>query len=135
MKKAYNKYDTLSLMIIGLIVSSFIGIWFFFTFPILINIIISILLGFSLYYQIMTAQRGLSKMTIVMNIEDRILNEIAYQVTKRGYYIKFELKDKSSRPGRNPKTGEEIPISARRVVTFRSGMKLKARVEAYAGTK
>ena len=35
--------------------------------------------------------------------------------------------------GRNPKTGEEIPISARRVVTFRPGQKLKARVEAYAG--
>ena len=34
-----------------------------------------------------------------------------------------------------PKTGEEIPISARRVVTFRPGQKLKARVEAYAGTK
>jgi len=33
------------------------------------------------------------------------------------------------------KTGEEIPISARRVVTFRPGQKLKARVEAYAGTK
>ena len=32
---------------------------------------------------------------------------------------KFELRDKTSRPGRNPKTGEEIPISARRVVTFR----------------
>ena len=48
---------------------------------------------------------------------------------------KFELRDKSSRPGRNPKTGEEIPISARRVVTFRSGQKLKARVEAYAGTE
>ena len=31
----------------------------------------------------------------------------------------------------NPKTGEEIPISARRVVTFRPGQKLKARVEAY----
>jgi integration host factor subunit alpha len=46
---------------------------------------------------------------------------------------KFELRDKSSRPGRNPKTGEEIPISARRVVTFRSGQKLKARVEQYAG--
>lgn len=46
---------------------------------------------------------------------------------------KFELRDKTSRPGRNPKTGEEIPISARRVVTFRSGQKLKARVEAYAG--
>ena len=48
---------------------------------------------------------------------------------------KFELRDKSSRPGRNPKTGEEIPISARRVVTFRTGQKLKTRVEAYAGAK
>ena len=48
---------------------------------------------------------------------------------------KFELRDKNSRPGRNPKTGEEIPITARRVVTFRTGQKLKARVEAYAGTK
>ena len=48
---------------------------------------------------------------------------------------KFELRDKKSRPGRNPKTGEEIPISARRVVTFKSGQKLKALVENYAGTK
>jgi len=48
---------------------------------------------------------------------------------------KFELRDKNSRPGRNPKTGEEIPISARRVVTFRTGQKLKTRVEAYAGSK
>ncbi len=47
----------------------------------------------------------------------------------------FDLRDKNERPGRNPKTGEEIPISARRVVTFRPGQKLKARVEAYAGTK
>ena len=48
---------------------------------------------------------------------------------------KFELRDTNSRPGRNPKTGEEIPITARRVVTFRSGQKLKARVEAYAGAE
>jgi integration host factor subunit alpha len=46
----------------------------------------------------------------------------------------FDLRDKNQRPGRNPKTGEEIPISARRVVTFRPGQKLKARVEAYAGS-
>ena len=45
----------------------------------------------------------------------------------------FDLREKRQRPGRNPKTGEEIPISARRVVTFRPGQKLKARVEAYAG--
>ena len=47
----------------------------------------------------------------------------------------FDLRDKNKRPGRNPKTGEEIPITARRVVTFRPGQKLKARVEAYAGTR
>jgi integration host factor subunit alpha len=47
----------------------------------------------------------------------------------------FVLRSKNERPGRNPKTGEEIPISARRVVTFRPGQKLKARVEAYAGTQ
>lgn len=45
----------------------------------------------------------------------------------------FELREKGERPGRNPKTGEEIPITARRVVTFRPGQKLKQRVEAYAG--
>ncbi len=46
----------------------------------------------------------------------------------------FQLRDKGQRPGRNPKTGEEIPISARRVVTFKPGQKLRARVEAYAGS-
>ncbi len=47
----------------------------------------------------------------------------------------FDLRQKNERPGRNPKTGEEIPISARRVVTFRQGQKLKDRVDAYAGPK
>ena len=41
----------------------------------------------------------------------------------------FELKDKSERPGRNPKTGEDIPILARRVVAFKAGQKLKNKVE------
>ena len=47
----------------------------------------------------------------------------------------FILRDKSQRPGRNPKTGEEIPITARRVVTFRPGQKLKTRVEEYVGSQ
>ncbi len=41
----------------------------------------------------------------------------------------FDLLNKSQRPGRNPKTGEDVVISARRVVTFRSGQKLKDRVD------
>ena len=46
----------------------------------------------------------------------------------------FQLRQKNQRPGRNQKTGEEIPISARRVVTFRPGQKLRARVDAYVGS-
>ena len=57
------------------------------------------------------------------------------QQVKLSGFGNFDLREKNQRPGRNPKTGEEIPISARRVVTFRPGQKLKARVEAYAGTK
>lgn len=45
----------------------------------------------------------------------------------------FELRLKSERPGRNPKTGEEIPITARRVVTFHASQKLKTKVEENYG--
>jgi integration host factor subunit alpha len=63
------------------------------------------------------------------------------EALERGEQVKlsgfgnFELRDKAERPGRNPKTGEDIPISARRVVTFRPGQKLKARVEDAHHTK
>ncbi len=42
----------------------------------------------------------------------------------------FDLRDKKERPGRNPKTGQDMPVSPRRVVTFRPGQKLRARVES-----
>ncbi len=63
--------------------------------------------------------------------------EVIRQALESGENVKlsgfgnFQLREKNQRPGRNPKTGEEIPISARRVVTFRPGQKLRARVEAY----
>ncbi len=41
----------------------------------------------------------------------------------------FELKDKKSRPGRNPKTGEEVAVSARRVVTFKAGQKFRQYID------
>jgi len=44
----------------------------------------------------------------------------------------FSLRQKNHSTGRNPKTGEEIPITARRVVTFRASHKLKERVEQNA---
>ena len=67
----------------------------------------------------------------------------AEQMKKAGESVKlsgfgnFQLREKPQRPGRNPKTGEEIPITARRVVTFHASQKLKAMVEAanHAGTQ
>lgn len=47
----------------------------------------------------------------------------------------FQLRNKPQRPGRNPKTGEEIPISARRVVTFHASQKLKGMVEQHYAAK
>ena len=55
------------------------------------------------------------------------------QQVKLSGFGNFDLHDKNQRPGRNPKTGEEIPITARRVVTFRPGQKLKARVDEFKG--
>ncbi|MBV2207996.1 MAG: integration host factor subunit alpha [Thermomonas sp.] len=61
------------------------------------------------------------------------------QALEQGRQIKlsgfgnFDLRRKNPRPGRNPKTGEEIPITARTVVSFRPGQKLKERVETFAG--
>ena len=57
------------------------------------------------------------------------------QQVKLSGFGNFNLRYKNERPGRNPKTGEEIPITARRVVSFHPGQKLKARVEAYAGSQ
>ncbi len=60
---------------------------------------------------------------------------VAGEQVKLSGFGNFDLRDKKERPGRNPKTGEEIPITARRVVIFRPAQKLRARVEGYAGTR
>ena len=68
------------------------------------------------------------------NVVENFLEEIRSSL-ESGHDVKlsgfgnFELRDKSSRPGRNPKTGDVVPVSARRVVTFKPGQKLRARVE------
>ena len=68
---------------------------------------------------------------------DTFFEEIRFAL-QRGDSVKlsgfgnFQLRDKPQRPGRNPKTGEAIPITARRVVTFHASQKLKAVVEAEA---
>lgn len=69
---------------------------------------------------------------------DGFFDEIC-QALARGEAVKlsgfgnFQLRDKPTRPGRNPKTGEEIAITARRVVTFHASQKLKATVTRALG--
>ncbi len=66
-------------------------------------------------------------------IEELVASLAAGEQVKLSGFGNFDLRDKKERPGRNPKTGETIPIPARRVVTFRAGNKLRALVEGYAG--
>ena len=60
--------------------------------------------------------------------EVRISLESGHDVKLSGFG-NFELRNKASRPGRNPKTGDVVAVSARRVVTFKPGQKLRSRVE------
>lgn len=61
--------------------------------------------------------------------------EVLRNALEHGNHVKlsgfgnFTLRDKSQRPGRNPKTGEDIPVVARRVVTFKAGLKLKNKID------
>ncbi|MCO4320892.1 integration host factor subunit alpha [Aliidiomarina quisquiliarum] len=81
-----------------------------------------------LYEKIGMSKRDAKELVDLFFEEIRVALESGDQVKISGFG-NFDLRDKAERPGRNPKTGEDIPISARRVVTFRPGQKLKARVE------
>ncbi|SET47928.1 integration host factor subunit alpha [Thalassotalea agarivorans] len=81
-----------------------------------------------LYEKVGLNKRDAKDMVEIFFEEIRHTLESGEQVKLSGFG-NFDLREKSERPGRNPKTGEDIPISARRVVTFRPGQKLKSRVE------
>ena len=54
------------------------------------------------------------------------------QDVKISSFGNFQIRTKAPRPGRNPRTGESIPIKARRVVTFHASHKLKALIQGDA---
>lgn len=61
---------------------------------------------------------------------DEIRNALAAgEEVKLSGFGKFRVRNKNSRPGRNPKTGELVEVSARRVVTFHPGQKLKELIQ------
>jgi integration host factor subunit alpha len=89
------------------------------------------------------AQVGLSRNESA-DLVDRVLEEVSARLV-RGEVVKlssfgtFAVRSKGGRIGRNPKTGEEVPISPRRVLVFRASHVLKAQINdgmaARLGTK
>ncbi|MFC5567079.1 integration host factor subunit alpha [Rubellimicrobium aerolatum] len=81
----------------------------------------------------LTAEVGLSR-TDSAALVDRVLEHISDALV-RGEAVKvtgfgtFSLRDKAARVGRNPRTGEEAPITPRRVLSFRPSAEMKARVD------
>ena len=81
---------------------------------------------------------GLCRQTGLNKVDGRLLVDQFFdhlrlklsqgQSVKLSGFGNFTLRDKSERPGRNPKTGEVIPVKARRVVTFKPGIKLKTKI-------
>ena len=87
--------------------------------------------------ELLFEQVGLNKREAKDMVEtffDEIRNALERgEAVKLSGFGNFQLRDKPQRPGRNPKTGEEIPITARRVVTFHASQKLKGMVEDSTG--
>ncbi len=71
--------------------------------------------------------------TETIDLVEMVLSEISNAATngqdvKLSHFGTFSLLDKVQRIGRNPKTGEEVPITSRRVMSFRPSQKMKTRV-------
>ena len=59
-------------------------------------------------------------------LRSALISEESIKLTGFG---NFDVRKKSERPGRNPKTGQQIPVTARKVVTFHASQKLKERMQ------
>ncbi len=63
--------------------------------------------------------------SVLQHMSDALVREKSVKISSFGT---FSVRDKAARIGRNPKTGEEVPIHPRRVMTFRPSHLMKARV-------
>ena len=65
---------------------------------------------------------------VLSKISDTLANGESVKISSFG---SFSVRNKSERMGRNPKTGEEVPITPRRVIVFRPSQVLKSRISDY----
>ena len=82
-----------------------------------------------LLFEVVGLNKREAKEVVDIFFEEIRETRVAGRSVKLSGFGNFQLRDKPQRPGRNPKTGEEIPIAARRVVTFHASQKLKSYVQ------
>jgi len=82
-------------------------------------------------FEILGLNRREAKDLVEILFEEMRLSLAEGNHVKLSRFGNFILRDKKERPGRNPKTKQDVPVTARRVVTFRAGQKLKTKVEKY----
>ena len=89
-------HDVLVILVCGLLVLGLYYVWHW-NFPPIVAIPLTAIILFSMYYQIMFWVKQLSLAMIMMDIEDRIVNEYTYQIMRRGYSVKVEsvVKDET----------------------------------------
>lgn len=82
-------HDALVIFVCGLLIFGICFVWYW-NFPLWFSIPLTLILLFSMYYQIMFWIKQLSMGMIVMDIEDRFVNEYTYQIMKRGYKVRIK---------------------------------------------
>ena len=87
--------------VVLLIIFMLFVLWVFLNFPLWVNIPITIILLWSLYYQFAAVYYNVAGPMMHTKIEDRIMNEIYYQVTKRGYEMRFVYRNDKLRVKRH----------------------------------
>ena len=91
-------------------------------------------LSFDQLAEMLVEQIGLNKREskeMIDAIFDLITQKLVQgEEVKISGFGNFQIRTKSPRPGRNPRTGEPIPIEARRVVTFHASHKLKDQIQS-----
>jgi len=91
--KLVRSENSMYTFVITLILLILVCLWFLVQPPLLISILITVILLWSLYYQLAAVYFDVSGPMMHMKIEDRIMSELYYQVSKRGYEIYFTYRD------------------------------------------
>ena len=115
-KGRFNTENIMMGFVVCCIIYAISLVWYW-KLPLYFNLVITIILGFSLYYQLMVWYRQTNFMMVGAEIEDRFINEYAYQVIKRGYSLRVIPNDSPDpKSDSTYKLKTDIPKNTKRYV-------------------